>query len=396
MKRRMIVGAALTAVAVGAVSIPTILASRKSPQLLTAVVTRGDIEEAVVANGKLEPSQLVGVGAQVSGQVQALKVVLGQHVRKGDLIAQIDPQPQTNALSVARAELANAEAQEGARQAALARAELAFKRQQDMGPGLATSQAEYEAAEAELKSARAAVISAQAQVRQASVSVANAEVNLGYTRIVAPIDGVVVSVVTKQGQTVSSALAVPTIVVLARLDTMRVKASVSEADVIKVKPGQPARFTILGDPDRAYHARLAQVQAVPDAIVNELGTASSAAAQGSAAASAIYYSALFEVPNPDGRLRAMMTTQVSIILASKHGVLRIPATALGPRLPDGRYPVRVGLANGKIDTRPIRIGLNNRVLVEVVHGLTEGDKVVVGETVASDGIDPAAAFMGGF
>ncbi|MDR6625233.1 efflux RND transporter periplasmic adaptor subunit [Caulobacter segnis] len=396
MKRRMIVGAVLAVIAVGAVSIPTMLASRKSPRLLTAVVTRGDIEEAVVANGKLEPSQLVGVGAQVSGQVQALKVVLGQQVRKGDLIAQIDPQPQTNALSVARAELANAKAQEGARQAALARAELAFKRQRDMGPGLATSQAEYETAEAELKSARAAVISAQAQVHQASVSVANAEVNLGYTRIIAPIDGVVVSVVTKQGQTVSAALSIPTIVVLASLDTMRVKASVSEADVIKVKPGQPARFTILGDPDRAYHARLEQVQAVPDTIVNELGPASGATAQGAPAASAIYYSALFEVPNSDGRLRAMMTTQVSIILAAKHGVLKIPATALGARLSDGRYPVRVELAKGEIITRHIRAGLNNKVSVEVVEGLTEGDKVVVGETMPGDGVDPAAAFMGGF
>ncbi|WP_066684484.1 efflux RND transporter periplasmic adaptor subunit [Caulobacter sp. CCH9-E1] len=396
MKRRMIIGAVLTVIAVGAVSIRTVLASHKSPELLTAVVSRGDIEDAVIANGKLEPSQLVGVGAQVSGQVQTLEVTLGQRVRKGDLIAQIDPQPQTNALSVARAELANAKAQETARQAALARAELAFKRQQDMGPGLATSQADFEMAEADLKSARAAVISAQAQVRQASVSVANAEVNLGYTRIVAPIDGVVVSVATKQGQTVSSALSVPTIVVLARLDTMRVKANVSEADVIKVKPGQLARFTILGDPDRAYHARLTQVQAVPDTIVNELGPASGAATQGAPAASAIYYSALLEVPNPDGRLRAMMTTQVSIILASKRGVLRIPATALGPRLSDGRYPVRVELAKGKIATRPIRIGLNNKVSVEVVDGLTEGDKVVVGETVAGDSIDPAAAFMGGF
>src|SRR3990167_4941880 len=189
MKRRMIIGAVLTVIAVGAVSIRTVLASHKSPELLTAVVSRGDIEDAVIANGKLEPSQLVGVGAQVSGQVQTLEVTLGQRVRKGDLIAQIDPQPQTNALSVARAELAKAKAQETARQAALARAELAFKRQQDMGPGLATSQADFEMAEADLKSARAAVISAQALVRQASVSVANAEVNLGYTRIVAPIHG---------------------------------------------------------------------------------------------------------------------------------------------------------------------------------------------------------------
>jgi macrolide-specific efflux system membrane fusion protein len=219
---------------------------------------------------------------------------------------------------------------------------------------------------------------------------------LGYTRIVAPIDGVVVAVVTKQGQTVNAALSIPTIVVLASLDTMRVKANVSEADVIKVKPGLPARFTILGDPDRAYHARLTQVQAVPDTIVNELGTGAGATAQGAPAASAIYYSALFEVPNPDGRLRAMMTTQVSIVLASRRGVLKIPATALGQRLADGRYPVRVELPSGEIATRPIRTGLNNKVSVEVVDGLAEGDKVVVGETIAGDSVDPAAAFMGGF
>lgn len=351
-------------------------------ELLTAQVTRGDLELTVEATGTLEPKELVSVGAQASGRVEKLYVEIGQTVRKGQLIAQIDNQTQSNALQTARAELANMQAQRASRQAAMAKAQLAFKRQQAMIAGEATSFADYEAADAELKAARADLAAVDAQIKQANVSVGTAEVNLGYTTIAAPMDGVVVSVVTKQGQTVNANQSAPTIVILAKLDVMTVKAEVSEADVIKVKPGLPVYFTILGDPDRKYRATLRQIEPAPESIVNEVDKSTSTTSS-SSSSSAIYYNALFDADNPDGTLRALMTAQVSIVLAQRKNALQIPSAALGDRDKDGSYLVRVVGKDGRTEQRKVRIGVNNNAIAEVTGGLAEGEKVVVGEASAA-------------
>ncbi len=360
------------------------LAGPAQPALLTADVARGDLEQTVVATGTLEPRELVSVGAQVSGRLEKLNVELGQTVHKGELIAQIDAQTQTNALKTARAALATIQAQRAASQASLAKAELEYQRQQMMVAGEATSHADFEAAEAALKAARADIASYDAQIEQARVSVSTAAVNLDYTRISAPMDGVVVSIVTKQGQTVNAIQSAPTIVILAQLDVMTVKAEISEADVIKVKPGQPVYFTILGDPDHRYQAKLRQIEPAPDSIVSVVNSNSSASTTSSSTSStAIYYNGLFEVPNEDGRLRALMTAQVTVVLASKHDVLQIPATALGEKTRDGRYLVRVQDAEGKTQQRQVTIGLDNNVTAEVIDGLKAGEKVIVGEAGAA-------------
>jgi len=354
------------------------------PALLTAEVTRGDLEQTVVATGTLEPKELVSVGAQVSGRLEKLNVELGQTVHKGDLIAQIDAQTQTNTLKTSRAALATIQAQRASSQAELAKAELEFKRQQMMVAGEATSHADFEAAEAALKAARAEIASYDAQIDQARVNVSTAQVNLDYTRISAPMDGVVVSIVTKQGQTVNAIQSAPTIVILAQLDVMTIKAEISEADVIKVKPGQPVYFTILGDPDHRYQAKLRQIEPAPESIVNVVNSSSSASATSSSTSStAIYYNGLFEVPNEDGRLRALMTAQVTVVLASKHDVLQIPATALGEKTREGRYLVRVQDAEGRQQPRQVAIGLNNNVTAEVLDGLKAGEKVIVGDASAA-------------
>ncbi|HWK42801.1 MAG TPA: efflux RND transporter periplasmic adaptor subunit [Croceibacterium sp.] len=359
--------------------------------LLTAEVGRGDIEQTVEATGTLEPKELISVGAQVSGRIETLNVEIGQTVRKGELIAQIDAQTQTNTLRTARAELANMQAQRLAQQASLTRAELAFRRQQALVPGEATSMADFEAAEADLKSARAQLTVTDTQIQQARVAVNTAEVNLGYTQIVAPMDGVVVAVVTKQGQTVNANQSAPTIVILAQLDIMEIKAEISEADVIKVEPGLPVYFTILGDPERRYEAKLSQVEPAPESIVNEVDSSSTSS---SSSSSAIYYNALFEVPNTDGKLRALMTAQVSIVLASKKDVLTIPSAALGAKGKDGRYAVRVMDADGRIATRQVQIGLNNNVSAEVIAGLKQGEKVIVGEASATTRSSSSGGPMG--
>ena len=299
--------------------------ARAEASHVTAPVTVADIEDTVIATGELEASNLVSVGAQVSGRVVALKVAVGDVVAAGQLIAEIDSLPQQNTLRNAEAALQTTQAQRAARVAALRQAELAFRRQQDMLAGEATSRAEYEAAEATLATTRADIAALDAQLAQGKIQVDTARLNLGYTKITAPIDGTIVAVVTKEGQTVNANQSAPTIVKLARLDTLTVKAQISEADVPKVKAGQKVWFTILGEPDRRYHADLRAVEPAPESIASE-----SSGSTSTSSSTAIYYNGLFDVPNPEGRLRIAMTAQVNIVLAEAKDALTVPSSALGP------------------------------------------------------------------
>lgn len=386
-KRRLVIGGIVVAAALALILAWKLFSGPAEPVVATAKVTRGEMEQTVEATGTLEPKELVSVGAQVSGRLEQLHVAVGDVVRQGDLIGMIDQRTQTNSLETAKADLANMQAQLAGAKATLAKAQLAYRRQQALGSGEATSQADFEAARAELQSAQASYDALQAQIRAATVSVDTAEVQLGYTKITAPMDGVVVSVVTKQGQTVNANQSAPTIVILAKLDVMTVKAEVSEADVINVKPDLPVYFTILGDPDKRYQAKLRLIEPAPESIVNEVDSSTSTSSSSSTSDSAIYYNALFEVPNEDGRLRALMTAKVSIVLAKRANALMIPSTALGAKGKDGTYPVRVKGEDGKITTRKVRIGIDNNISAEVLSGLKEGEAVVVGEAKASKSSD---------
>jgi len=351
------------------------LSGEERPQLVTAPVTVGDVERSVLATGTLESANMVSVGAQVSGQVKALRVELGQQVRQGDLIAEIDSVPQRNALANAEANLNNVRAQRRAQEAALNQARLAFRRQKEMLAGDATSRAEYEAAEAAARTAEAQVAALDAQIAQAETAVNTARVNVGYTQITAPMDGTIVAIVTRQGQTVNANQTAPTIVKLARLDAMVVKAQISEADVIKVQGGQEVYFTVLGDPDRRFRATLRSVEPAPESIKTE----SNAASSSSAASAAVYYNGLFDVPNPDGQLRISMTAQVTVVLARAKGVPTIPAAALGQRGRDGIYKVQVQAEDGSVSEREAKVGLNNNAVAEIVSGLQPGERVVIGQ-----------------
>jgi macrolide-specific efflux system membrane fusion protein len=355
--------------------------SQKKSDVATAAVTVGDVEQTVLATGTLEPVNLVSVGAQVSGQVTSLKVELGQEVKKGELIAEIDSQPQQNALRTAQAQVANVRAQRLQAQATLTEASLNFKRQQEMLAADATSRADFETAQAQLQTARGALAALDAQINQASVQVETAGVNLGYTRILAPMDGTVVAIVTQEGQTVNANQSAPTIVKLAQLSTMTVKAEISEADVIKVRPGQEVYFTILGDPEKRYYAKLRTVEPAPESIETETSASSSSS---SAASTAVYYNGLFDVPNPKGVLRTSMTAQVNIVLGQARRVLTVPASALDRKTPDGAYMVQVVGEDGEPTPRKVKIGLNNNVVAQVLSGLKAGDQVVIAEAGGGD------------
>jgi len=366
-------------VAAGWLGYRQLYASAPGAGLLTAEVRPANIEQTVVATGTLEAFNQVSVGAQVSGQIEVLHVDFGDQVKAGDPIAEIDSLPQQNALANAKASLANVKAQRAAQQAQLKQAQLAFERQRKMLAQNASARGDYEAAEAELASTRAQIAALDAQIEQAQIQVSTAELDLGYTRITAPIDGTVVGVVVKQGQTVNSSQSAPTLVKIAQLDRMTVKAEISEADVVKVKPGMQARFTILGEPDRPYRATLRMVEPAPDSINTSDSTSSSST---SSTDSAIYYLGALDVPNEDGKLRISMTAQVSIVLDSARDVPSIPSSALGRASRDGLYTVQVLKADGGVEPRRIRIGLEDSINVQVLEGLELGEQVVLGDAAA--------------
>ena len=352
------------------------------PQVVTAAVESGSIEDTVLATGTIGAAKLVSVGAQVTGEVKRLHVALGDTVKQGQLIAEIDALTQANNLRNAQAALQNSQAQLRARQAALKQAGLAAERLRALVAIDAGARADLEAAEASLDTSKAEIAAQQAQIAQAKVAEDTAKVNLGYTRVSAPMDGVVVAIVTEQGQTVNANQSAPTIIKLARLDTMTVKAQISEADVPRVKPGMPVYFSLLGEPDRRIEVKLRAVEPGPTTLATDGSGSSSTGSSTSSTASAIYYNGIFDVPNPDGKLRINMTAQTTIVLARAQDVLTVPSAALLGRGRGGQYKVRVLGADGKLVEKPVRIGLNNRVQAEVLEGLKAGELVVTSEAVA--------------
>ncbi len=348
-----------------------------SAQVITAPVERIDLEDTVLASGTIEAAKQVSVGAQVSGQIKKLHVRLGDSVAQGQLIAEIDATNQSNSLRSTQAQVTSLMAQQGAKRAALRQAQLTFERQKQLLAQDATSRAEFESAEAALAATQAELSALTAQLSQAQISVETARVNLGYTRILAPMAGVVVAVIAEEGRTVNANQSAPTIIKLANLDTVQIKAQISEADVVRVKPGLPVYFTILGEPNKRYDANLRAIEPSPESEQTDSNTSSSSNA-------AIYYNALFDVPNPDHKLKISMTAQVFVVLNKASQVLVIPSTALSERK-KGKYFVRVQQGEGreqKIVNREVSIGLNNRVQAQVLKGLQEGDAVVVGEAAA--------------
>ncbi|MFL9877446.1 efflux RND transporter periplasmic adaptor subunit [Herbaspirillum rhizosphaerae] len=364
--------------------------STVAPNYLTATAERRDIQDTVLASGTIKAFKQVSVGAQASGQIKSLKVALGDQVKKGQLVAEIDSLTQENALKTAEAELEDTRAQLRAKEATLKQSELAYQRQQQMLAQDASSRENYETAEATLNTTRADIAALKAQIDKGKISVDTARVTLGYTKITAPIDGTVVAIVAQEGQTVNANQSTPTIIKVARMDTVTIKAQISEADVTRVYTGQQVYFTILGEPDKRYTTTLRSIEPAPDSILqDDTSTTSTTSTTSSSTSTAIYYNGLLDVPNPDGKLRISMTTQVYIVLAEAHNAVVVPSTALGERDADGRYTVRVINAQGKgiATARKVRIGINTNANVQITEGLNAGERVVIGN---SNGVDTAA------
>ncbi|OZI13846.1 efflux transporter periplasmic adaptor subunit [Sodalis-like symbiont of Philaenus spumarius] len=341
---------------------------------LTAPVRRGDIQVLVQATGKLEAIKSISVGAQVSGQITTLHVVNGDRVEKGQLIAEIDDSNQNNELRIAQAALRVFKAQRTAKVAALKKATLAYQRQQLLWRNNASSRKAYEEADTDLTTVRAGIDELDARIVQANIKVDKEKVNLSYTRVTAPVAGTVVAVIAHEGQTVNAVQSAPIIVKLAQLDTMTVKTQISEADITRITPNQPLFFTIFAEPDHPYHARLRVIEQAPESLNRDEDTTRT----DSTSNAAVYYNALFDVPNPDHRLRINMTAQVSLIVDDVKDTLLIPAAALIHSEGKGHYTLQV-LVKGKPVERHVKIGLNNFVDAQVLSGLQAGEQVILSQ-----------------
>jgi len=339
------------------------------PPPATARVTRGTVQDTVLATGIIEANQLVSVGARVSGQIETLAVRLGQAVDEGDLIAQIDSQDQRNAVLQAKAALANIEAQIAATRARLSQSRHDLEREEELLSSNFTSTENVEAARMNVAVYEADLEALQAQLSSAEVNVSNMQIALERTSIHAPISGTVVAIVVDEGQTVNASQSTPTIVKIAELGTMLVKTEISEADIVRVRSGQAVTFTILGEQDREFQAEVREVEPAP----SEIETSDTISSD-----EAVYYNALLEVDNPEHLLRIGMTTQVSIILDSADDVLTIPAAALRPG-PQGRTAVEVyNPATDERTLKEVETGLNNDISVAILSGLSEGEQVITG------------------
>lgn len=362
--------------------------SEVKPVFMTASVKRGDIEVSVLANGTIKPHRLVAVGARATGRVIALKVKPGSVVKEGDLLAEIDPTTQQNDLKSKQAALANYRGKLAEQEAQLVLAKQNMARQRNMITTHAVSRADFDDADAQVKIREAQIDQLKAQIVQAEVDVQTAEVNLGYTRVTAPSNGTVLATVVQEGQNVNAVQSAPTIVILGDLSVMTVRAEISEADVINVKPQQELYFNVLGNRSRRYESHLEKIEPAPESIRNDISFNSSASASSSSStSSAIYYNGTFNVPNDDGVLRTYMTAEVHIILGRAKNVLLIPSDALND-VSGTKAVVNILDKNNRLQSREIETGLNNKVMVEVLSGLKEGETVVTG---VSNGVMPGTA-----
>jgi macrolide-specific efflux system membrane fusion protein len=340
-------------------------------------VGRGDIEETVTALGRLQPQAQVDVGAQVSGQVTRILVQPGDLVAAGDLLVEIDPQIPQAKVESNRAELARLRAELDHAMAQHEFAVLEHDRQQRLQRARAASGRQLEQARRDQRIAAARIAALEAQIAQTESTLKADLAELGYTRIYAPMAGTVLSVDARQGQTINATYSTPTLLRIADLSTMTVWTEVSEADVPQLQLGMELYFTTLGQPELRVTARLRQILPAPHQLDREGRDGADTRPAPGGQGHVVFYTALFDVDNAAGEFRPEMTAQVFFLTASARNVLTVPTTVLTPKDPaNGLYTAPVLTADGRIETRDIRIGTRTRLAAEVVAGLSAGEQVV--------------------
>lgn len=372
MKRTLVgvVGLAVVAVIAGA----TLLRKEKKPSYRMARIDRGEIISTVAATGALSALVTVQVGSQVSGMIKELSVDFNSVVRRGQVVARLDPALFEAQVGQARANVATGRANAERIRVAVVEAARALKRAAELRAKELNSESDLEAAQTALESAEANVRAAEAQVAQAEAAVNSATVNLEHTVITAPVDGIVISRNVDVGQTVAASLQAPTLFTIAGdLTHMQVHANISEADVGRIQVGQEATFTVDAYPGRRFQGRMTQIRNSPSTIQN-----------------VVTYDGVIDVSNDDLTLKPGMTATVAIMAARKEGILKLPNAALRFKPPtsdapaNGRLPAAERgqavwiLVNDKLKKCPVKTGITDGVFSELIGGeLKEGSEVVV-------------------
>lgn len=359
-----------------------------APIVVSEAVTRGAVVRTITATGTLEAMTTVEVGTQVSGSIQALHADFNAIVRKGQTLARLDPSLYQSTLEQARANLVRAGADRDRVVVTRADAEVKAKRARELSARQLLPAADLDAAEIAVRSAAAQVQSAEAQVAQARAAVSQAEVNLAKTVIVSPIDGIVIARNVDVGQTVAASLSAPTLFVLAAgLDRMQVNASIDESDLGAIADGQAVSFTVDAYPRDRFTGVVDQVRLNP--VVQQ---------------NVVTYAAIIGAANPGLKLKPGMTANVTIEVARRDGVLRVPVSALrfkptdavkqalGAGGPSPAGTIVWELVAGGLHPRQATTGATDGLLTEISgDGLAEGLQVVTRVTTAQEAPAPARA-----
>ncbi|CRM75015.1 efflux RND transporter periplasmic adaptor subunit [Pseudomonas fluorescens] len=355
--------------------------------LPTVAVTRGNIENSVTSLGTLQPRRYVDVGAQASGQIRKIHVEAGDQVKEGELLVEIDPATQQAKLDASRYSIENLKAQLQEQKAQHELARQKYQRQQRLVAGNATREEDVQTAKAELSATQARVDMFQAQIRQAQASLRSDEAELGYTRIYAPMSGTVVAVDARVGQTLNAQQQTPLILRIAKLSPMTVWAEVSEADISHVKPGMSAYFTTLAGGNRRWTSTVRQILPIPPKPLNETsqGSGSPTSTSKTGSGRVVLYTVLLDVDNTDNALMAEMTTQVFFVASQVKDALTVPVAALLGGQGTDKQIARVVTENGAIEEREVHLGISDRLRVEVLDGLNEGDHLLIGPASGSGG-----------
>jgi macrolide-specific efflux system membrane fusion protein len=337
---------------------------RQQETVQSVAIRRGTIEEVVTSQGKLEAKQYVDVGTQVSGQLKVIHVDIGDAVTKGQLLAEIDPRVYQAQVEAGEAKLNSLRAQLNQQKAEAVLSEQNLKRNQNLIAADAVSKQALQETESQAAVAKAKVDSIAAQIQETESNLKGSRTNLSYTKIYAPMAGTVTTLPTKEGQTLNANQTAPTIMQVANLDVMTVRAQVAEADVNRLQEGMPAYFTTLGDSERRWRGTVRQIQPSPQ-IVNDV----------------VLYDVLIDVKNEGRRLMTGMTTQVFFVLGKAENAVIVPAEALTRRAPNednekGKaYRVTVATGEKGREPRLIHVGLQTRTQAEVIDGLQEGERI---------------------
>jgi macrolide-specific efflux system membrane fusion protein len=396
--------------------------AKKSDELIFSTVQRGNIEDLVGATGSLQPRDYVDVGAQVSGQLKKLHVEVGTEVKEGQLLAEIDAEQSAARVDANRASLRAQQATLVERQVNLEKTERDLQRQRNLMAEEATTTEQVQNADTAVRAARTQINTLKAQIDQQQASMRVEEANLKFTKIYAPMSGTVISITARQGQTLNTNQSAPTLLRIADLSTMTVQTQVGEADVAKLRNGMSSYFTTLGSPGRRFYGSLRKIEPTPTVTNN-----------------VVLYNALFDVPNTNKVLMPQMTAQVFFVVAEARDVLTVPVAALtyqrpqrtqtaaaaplddvpdsapkstsapaksseqstdrprGDRPRGARREAAVGTASTtprraivKVATaadsattveREVTVGVASRVNAEILSGLNEGERIVVGVKV---------------